>query len=58
MCENGIWDTIPDENALIEVGVLSSSFPMNKLCTQEERRCASWPHRVFPLLILLLFLTF
>ena len=44
MCENGIWDTIPDENALIEVGVLSSSFLMNKLCTQDERRCASWPH--------------
>ena len=43
---------------LIGVGVLSSSFPTNKLCTQEERQCASWPHIVFPFPILLLFLTF
>ena len=40
------------------IGVLTSSFPMNKLCTQEERRFASWPCRIFPLPILLLFLTF
>ena len=43
---------------LLGVGVLSSSFPMNKLCTQEEMRCVSWPRRVFPFPILLLFLTF
>ena len=43
---------------LIGVGVLSSSVPMNKLYTQEERRCASWPNRVFPFPILFLFLTF
>ena len=42
----------------IYIGVLSSSFPMNKLCTQEERWYAYWPRRVFPLPILLLFLTF
>ena len=40
------------------IGVLPSSFPMNKLCTQEDRRCASWPNRVFPLPKLLLFMTF
>ena len=42
----------------IYIGVLSSSFPMNKLCTQEERRCASWQPGVFPFPIHLLFLTF
>ena len=43
---------------LMRAGVLSSSFPMNKLCTQEVRRCASWQPRVFPFPIHLLFLTF
>ena len=42
----------------IYVGVLSSSFQMNKLCTQEDRRCASWQPRVFPFPIHLLFSTF
>ena len=37
----------------IYIGVLSSSFPMNKLCTQEDRQPSVYP---FP--IHLLFLTF
>ena len=53
-----VESTQNQNRVLMRAGVLSSSFPMNKLCIQEERRCSSWPSRVFTFPILLLFLTF
>ena len=43
---------------MVESAQNQNKVLMNKLCIQEERRCSSWPRRVFNFPILLLFFTF